>query len=141
LRRDRLGSTVAGVVDQRGRPDDEERWERIRRNAALLGLPIAPWVSPRDRERWRRDNRMLRERRRQEWRAWSRGERVMAVVAWIVMAVLVLGLFVLFATGRGHLAALIIVGVIVAWALWTPIAIVLMVRRDRRRRAALNEIQ
>jgi hypothetical protein len=129
------------VADQRGRPEDEERWERIRRNAALLGLPIAPFVSPRDRERRRRDNRMLRERGRQDWRAWSRAGRVVAAVACTVTAVLVGGLFVLVATGRGHSAALITVGLIVAWAIWTPIGVVLMVRRDRRRWAALNEIQ
>ena len=84
---------------------------------------------------------MLRDRWRQDWRAATHAERVLAVVARTVMAVVVVGLFVLFATHRGHLAALIIVGLIVAWALWAPIAVVLILLRDRRRRAGLNEIQ
>jgi predicted lysophospholipase L1 biosynthesis ABC-type transport system permease subunit len=107
---------------RRREPKDEAYYERIRRLTAHLGLPIAPFVSPRDRERAWRDFRNM-------------APVVLPWWLWVVLALYgaaLLGGIWLMATGH-HVGAVLVLGWLIAVMVWHAISTVMLVRRRRDR--------
>jgi hypothetical protein len=103
-------------------PRDEEHYERIRRATAHLGLPIAPFVSPRDHERWWRDFRNM-------------GPVALPWWLWVVIALgtgaLLGGIWL--AAGGHHVGAVIVLDWVIVAMAWHVVSTVSLIRRRRHR--------